>query len=226
MRILITGAEGMLGQNVVEAARARGHDVASMGHRLLDITNPVRLVCVFDDVKPEVVVNCAGITKGRKCSESEYIRVNALGPHLLAEQCDVSKARLIHVSTDCVFSGEAGWYSEKDRPDPVDVYGRSKLAGEVTREPHLTVRTSFLGLEGGLLAWLLQQEGEVPGYLFSYWNGVTAPVLARLLVQLAEEAECGLLHIGTTRYVAKARLLQKCAEVFELPVSVKGTAGP
>jgi len=118
-----------------------------------------------------------------------------------------------------VFSGRRGRYCEADVPDPVDLYGRTKLAGEVADAPHLTVRTSFIGLEAppaqGLLGWFLAQQGAVAGFRRARWSGLTADALAPVLLDLAARREVvGLLHVaGDT--VDKATLLQWAAELFE-----------
>lgn len=171
--------------------------------------------------RPDTVINCAGVVKGRQVTASEYMRVNGLGPHILAEECADQGIQLIQVSTDCVFSGRNGPYTENDLPDPSDLYGRSKLAGEVYGSLHLTVRTSFIGYgQHGLLAWAMRQKGTVPGFEESYWNGLTALQLARTLVQLAEMAATGLYHVGTDVGISKCELLKLFKEFFELPINV------
>ena len=126
--------------------------------------------------------------------------------------------RLLHVSTDCVFSGDRGGYRESDLAHPVDLYGRTKLAGEVTESPHLTVRTSFVGLEHenakGLLGWFFSRKGEVYGFRKVIWSGLTTEALAEVLVSLVERGEVnGLLHIAGEP-IDKFRLLCLAAEIF------------
>ena len=123
------------------------------------------------------------------------------------------------MSTDCVFSGRRGGYSEGDLPDPVDLYGRTKLAGEVMESPHLTIRTSFIGLESaepnGLLSWFLAQQGALRGFRQAIWSGLTADALAEILASLANRRDVtGLLHI-TGEVIDKFHLLHLAAEVFE-----------
>ena len=172
---------------------------------------------------PDVVVNCAGIIKqqGPAQTAQNYIRVNALAPNILAELCERRGARLIQLSTDCVFSGRAGHYSEADIPDPVDLYDRSKLLGEVTHTPHLTVRTSFIGTDRfhnqglSLLDWFRRQSGEVKGYTRAIWSGLTTLEVSRKLILLARRPEVtGLLHLcGET--ISKYELLNLIRDVFE-----------
>ena len=167
----------------------------------------------------QAVINCAGITKARATESIETIRVNSLAPHLLAQACMKYNVRLIHISTDCVFSGHRGNYAEEDTPDPVDLYGRSKLLGEVIDRLSLTVRTSFIGREvgtrHGLVEWLLTQTGRVQGYCRAFWSGLTAPALARVLLELTRHPDInGLLHVaGET--VDKYTLLCLLKEAFD-----------
>ncbi len=230
MRVIVAGAAGMLGREVVRAVGARGHEVHGFDRNRLDITNGCEVMQAIGRLRPDVVINAAGIVKGRQGGERQMVAVNAVGPHTLAEIADMYGVKVVHVSTDCVFAGKraAGLrYYEDDTPDPVDLYGRSKLAGEVTRAPHLTVRASCIGLgERGLLAWLLAQSGEVPGYCEVYWNGFTAPYLARILVQQAERGTTGLLHLGTMAAVQKCELLEMLIDAFNLDLKVIHTQAP
>lgn len=149
----------------------------------------------------DVVINGVGITKRITDDPITAIEINSLFPHRLARICTDMGSRLIHISTDCVFSGLRGDYSEDDIPDPVDLYGRSKLLGEVTYNNHLTVRTSCIGPElqtqHGLLEWFLAQKGTISGYAKVYWSGFTSMALSRILLELAlRPTVAGLLHVG------------------------------
>lgn len=220
MKIQVIGARGMLGSAVLRACGAAGHDVVA--HFYGDITT-----CA---VLGDVVINCAGLVKQRQALDSEFIMVNAFGPHRLAELCTGAGARLIHVSTDCVFAGKTAFgHGEGDMPDGHGIYALSKLAGEVTRPPHLTIRTSFVGVGGrGLLHDLLQQRGQsVSASYQARWTGHTAPTIAHLLVHLATERPdvTGLLHVpgqATTR----PWLIQLLSERFDLGIEVKTTGEP
>src|SRR5262249_31742437 len=144
-RVLIVGAAGMLGSAVLRAARAQvvGHLATTRDGRVgekLDLVSPGDVEAVVRTYRPSCIINCGGITKARSRDTVAAWVTNAAGPHLLAAAADAHGARLIHVSTDCVFRGGGGPYSEGCPADAVDVYGRSKQAGEVTRAPHLTVR--------------------------------------------------------------------------------------
>ncbi len=155
--------------------------------------------------RPDVVVNAIGIVKQRSTATDPVlsISVNSLFPHRLAKLCDAAGARLIHFSTDCVFSGRRGEYVEDDVPDPIDLYGRSKLLGEVDAHGVLTIRTSIIGRElenmTGLLEWFLGQAGgRVKGFTRVTWGGVTTNFLAHTVAQLIREAPdiSGIFHLS------------------------------
>jgi dTDP-4-dehydrorhamnose reductase len=177
---------------------------------------------LLKDLQPDVVVNCIGMIKQnpRVGDQVSTITLNSLVPHLLAEECDRSATRLIHVSTDCVFSGNRGHYVEADRPDPVDVYGRSKLLGELVSPPSLTVRTSIIGHELGsnssLIDWFLSQRGTVKGYTRAIYTGVTTNELAHLLrsVILPRTDLAGLLHVASAP-ISKYELLRLVAQEYQ-----------
>jgi dTDP-4-dehydrorhamnose reductase/4-ketoreductase len=134
MRWLVTGASGMLGQDTVRELRERGEDVTGLDRTALDIAEPGSVRQAFDDHRPDVVVNCAAYTAvdDAETDEARALRVNGEGPRLLARACAAHGARLVHVSTDYVFSGEARGtpYPEDHAPAPRTAYGRTKLAGE------------------------------------------------------------------------------------------------
>jgi len=172
-RILVVGASGMLGH---EAIRVLAPDFEVWGacrhpeglpdlgipveHILggLDATNPAGAYALVERVKPDLVLNAVGIVKQRADAKVSIpsIQVNSLWPHLLADACERAAARMVHVSTDCVFSGSRGMYTEDDVPDAFDLYGRSKLLGEVTdRENAVTLRTSIIGWQPGAATGLI-----------------------------------------------------------------------
>lgn len=209
MRILILGGDGMLGHQLLRSWRGR-HDVTvtlrqplaayerfglfTPANSLdgLEATDFARLDAAIGAVRPDAVVNCIGIVKQRSEARAAVpsIEVNALLPHRLRDFCEAHGSRLVHVSTDCVFSGRTGGYRETDVPDPVDLYGRSKLLGEVEHAPGLTLRTSIIGLElarfTGLVEWFLGARGIIHGFRRAIYTGVTTRELARVMEHVLE----------------------------------------
>jgi dTDP-4-dehydrorhamnose reductase len=188
-----------------------------------------RVVQVIQSVRPDVVVNCIGVIKQKFQAQDplETIPVNAVFPHRLAQICDLARARLVHISTDCVFSGRTGCYRETDEPDAVDLYGRSKQLGEITEEQNVvTLRTSIIGHElgtsHGLLEWFLSQTGSVSGYDRAIFSGVTTLELANILVEyvFGNEAIHGLFHVAG-KAISKHDLLCLIAAVYDHQITIK-----
>ena len=188
--VLVLGASGMLGHALMHEltehlphltvlGTARSLDSlpepfrSTFASRLVDgvdVLDPVSVSSVIADLRPETVINAVGVIKQAPGVDDSVLttQINALLPHLLARDCAAAGARLVQISTDCVFSGRAGRYTEVDLPDPVDFYGRSKLLGEVPT-PHVTLRTSIIGPElrhgGSLLEWFLSPGGQAGQWL-------------------------------------------------------------
>ncbi len=200
----------------------------------LDLFEPSRLIdridaCEDADVRralaaarPDAVVNCVGIIKQLPQAENPVVAIgiNALLPHRLAALCREAGARLVHLSTDCVFSGDKGQYTEDDVPDPRDLYGRSKLLGEVASPGAVTVRTSMIGREigtrNGLVEWFLSQRGgRVSGYRRAIYTGFTTAALSRVLADLIERHRTlsGLWHVSSDP-IDKHALLGLVNEAF------------
>lgn len=210
MKIQVFGPNGMLGTAVRKAIVQRGHTLEP-NHADLEVVTP-------GHIHAPVVINCAGLVKQRQYHASRFMLVNAYGPHHLAEACDGARARLIHVSTDCVFS-RPGPHCECDAPDASDPYARSKLGGEVVRAPHLTVRTSFIGWGSrGLLAELLSEQ-KVYASNRLRWSGHTVDAVADALISLAETDATGLLHMPG-EFQTRWELCQKLVKRYSLPVQL------
>jgi len=205
MRILILGGTGMLGHRLwmdlstahdvwittrtsaaaipelpgVDRSHIREHVDA------LDFDNVIR---AFASIQPELVINCIGLVKQHPLSEDplSVIELNARLPHRLSLVCRAAGIRMIHISTDCVFSGKKGNYTEESVSDAEDLYGRSKYLGEVSYPHTLTLRTSIIGRElctrYGLTEWFLSQQGSVKGYRRTIFSGFTTQVIARILL--------------------------------------------
>lgn len=205
---------------IFDAARVHGNVVVQ------DFDSVVRAVAA---VRPGVVVNCIGIVKQDAASKDPLtsILVNALLPHRLAELCHATGTRLIHISTDCVFSGRKGNYGERDVPDAEDIYGRTKLLGEVTNGDCLTLRTSMIGRElsgsHGLLEWFLSQEGKsIRGYKRAIFSGFTTKALSEIIARvIAEQPHLrGLWHVASDP-ISKFDLLTLLRQVFGLNIQIE-----
>lgn len=243
-RVLILGASGMLGHKLWQVLSERTDAYATLrtsDHRAarLGLLDPARTVegvtadsfgtieRAVASVQPQVVVNCIGIVKQVREAHDPIasISINSLFPHRLAELCRAADARLIHVSTDCVFSGRAGLYDESDIPDPVDLYGRSKLLGEVADGGGLTVRTSIIGRElsgaSGLLEWFLGQPTEVRGFRRAIFSGLSTPALARVIASIIIDHPelSGVRHVASTP-ISKFDLLCLLKNAYRLSVEI------
>ena len=245
MRILVFGANGMLGHKVYQQFDQRFDTWGTIRDSIepwqhlpffkksrivenIEVSSRESIINALDRVQPEVVVNCIGIVKQLKEGDSPVsaITVNALLPHWLAELCQERGIRLIHISTDCVFSGKVGNYSENATPDPYDLYGRSKLLGEVTGNNCLTLRTSIIGRELrrtiGLLEWFLSQRGNtIQGYRYAVFSGFITSELARVLTNIvANHPEVsGLYHISSDP-INKYDLLRMIKEGLNLNITI------
>jgi dTDP-4-dehydrorhamnose reductase len=244
MRVMVVGATGTLGHRLClewterfECFGTVREPVAEPVAELLKATTlipgvtvdePASLRHAFEEAKPDVVVNCIGAVKQAEAGQQAIpaIRMNSLFPHELAALCREFEARMVHVSTDCVFSGKRGNYSEDDVPDATDVYGRSKLLGEVSGEGLLTLRTSLIGreLRGslGLLEWLISSRGgTVRGFKRAVFSGFTTMALAdeiALLVSEHPELE-GIWHLAA-QPIDKLTLLTKLNDALGLEIEV------
>lgn len=232
-RILVLGASGMLGSAVlrffaadtcysvvgsVRSPAALGLLPVEFRERVVtgvDVENLDSLTRLFAVAKPDVVVNCIGVVKQLADAEDPLavIPVNSLLPHRLARLCSVAEARLIHISTDCVFSGKKGMYREDDPADAQDLYGRSKYLGEVDYPHAVTLRTSLIGHElnsaRSLVGWFLAQEGSVRGYQHAVFSGLPTVELARVMRDfvLPRRQLRGVYHVAT-QPINKYELLQ------------------
>lgn len=245
MRVLVLGASGMIGSTVLRIlsekkdwevfGSVRDEGVkrffsASIGERLhagIDVEQQYSLVNVLDQIRPDVVVNCAGLTKHKPAAEDPLVSIpiNTLMPHRLAGLCKLIGARLIHVSTDCVFSGEKGGYTEDDFADARDVYGKSKALGEVLYSHTITLRTSTIGHElqsqYGLLDWFLSQERQCKGYNRAIFSGLPTVVFAQIVrdVVIPHQELSGLYHVAA-KPITKFDLLKMIADVYGKAIDI------
>lgn len=244
-KVLVLGVSGMLGNavfrmlsasdnlNVVGTARSSGvlrHLAPALHSGIVlggDVENLDRLAELFAKVRPEVVINCIGLVKqlAEAGDPLSAIPVNSLLPHRLARLCAIGGARLIHVSTDCVFSGRKGAYLESDIPDAEDLYGRSKLLGEVDYPHAVTLRTSIIGHElssaHGLVNWFLSQSGSVSGFTRAIFSGLPTVELAGVIRDfvLPDPTLSGVYHVSVDP-IAKYDLLKLVAQVYSKQIEI------
>ena len=194
----------------------------------VDVSSDDALERAFGVARPDVVINAVGIVKQRQDASDavQSIAINALLPHRLAAICGSSGARLIHLSTDCVYTGSRGSYSEADPPDARDLYGRSKLLGEVDSEGCLTIRTSMVGREigssRGLIEWFLSRRGEtVKGFTRARFSGLTTAELSRVIRRVAQDHPelRGVWHVAGEQ-ISKYDLLTMVDRVFGLGTTI------
>jgi dTDP-4-dehydrorhamnose reductase len=222
MRILILGGDGMLGHQLLktlslrheakvtlrqdlEAYRHYGLFTGSNAYTGIDVRSLSRLTEVMAYFKPDAVINAVGIIKQRPTAKESIpsLEINALLPHRLSVLCRVSGARLVHMSTDCVFNGKKGNYQESDPSDAEDLYGKSKYLGEVYENHCITLRTSIIGFElsrnKSLLEWFLAQSGTVKGFTKAIYTGFTTLEMSRIIEMLLlkhPEAH-GVYHVSS-----------------------------
>jgi dTDP-4-dehydrorhamnose reductase len=249
MRVLILGGEGMLGHKVFQVLSQRFETYATFRDArgpwatfpMYAVAEPDRLlggvdaldfpsvVRAFGKAKPEVVINCIGIIKQLKEASDPIISLtlNSLFPHHLADLCQAIGARLFHISTDCVFSGRKGNYTEDDVPDAEDLYGRTKLLGELNRPGCLTIRTSIFGRDflkqTALLEWFLSHRGgQVKGYKNAIYTGFPTQALARIIGDLIADYPqlWGLCQIAS-RPISKHDLLVKIRNAMRLDIEIE-----
>lgn len=228
MKILLLGGGGMAGHiiedylkretlnDVIVTTRKKNQD----GRLFFDAKNLNQIQELISKIKPDRVINCIGLLNH---SASENIRdailINSLLPHELSRLLDEYGGKLIHISTDCVYSGLKGNYAETDEPDGTSVYARTKILGEIANTHHLTIRTSIIGpeiKEGiGLFQWFTKQEGDIMGYKNVSWNGVTTLELAKFIAEAIEDDFQGLYHLTALESLSKYELLTLIQSVFE-----------
>jgi dTDP-4-dehydrorhamnose reductase len=223
MKALVLGATGMLGIAVRHEFARIGLDTVALGRAELDANDAD--FAAIERTFPEVVVNAMGVINRRTDrSDAEFLRVNSIFPRRLADWCGERGIRLIHVSTDCVFRGDAGPYDESARPDAEDLYGRSKFWGEPSNA--LVIRSSIIGPElenhYALLCWFLRQQHAVNGFVNHLWNGVTtlelAAAMARML--MAGRWEHGIRHVYGED-LTKFELLHLIKAEFSLSTDIR-----
>jgi dTDP-4-dehydrorhamnose reductase len=186
----------------------------------LDVSNFSILESKIKEIQPNIIINAVGILiKGSQKSPEYAILLNSYLPHLLSKLCRKYNANLIHISTDCVFSGNSGNYMENSFRDEDNIYGRSKALGEIINGYDLTIRTSIIGPElkndgEGLFDWFMKASGEIKGFSNVYWSGVTTLQLAISIKTAIENQITGLIHLTNNNKISKYELLCMMKEVW------------
>lgn len=251
-KILVLGASGMIGHMMFKVlSRYDNYDVygtvrisenltkyfsADLVPKLrpaVDANNFDMILRSLAAIQPDVVINCIGVIKHVPFWGKDpltIININSQLPHRVSLACRAASARFIQISTDCVFEGTKGNYTEEDNPDAKEIYGRTKFLGEVHYPHCLTIRTSAIGpeLNGGfgLLEWFLRQEGEVKGFTKAIFSGFPTNVLAEIMgdVIIPNESLCGLYHVASEP-IAKYDLLNLIAEVYDKKIKINREEG-
>lgn len=243
-KLLILGATGMAGHVAYTYLNeTEKYNIATVCHSgkiepnsyKLDIYDTERLEEIIVKEKPSAVINCIGILiKGSKNNPTNAIYVNAYFPHRLSEILHevLPDSKVIHISTDCVFSGNKGSYKDNDVKDALDTYGMSKNLGELVNDKDLTLRTSIIGPElkkngEGLMHWVFSQRttGELNGWKKSIWSGVTTLELAKVMEAVLDNGPTGLYQISNNIGIAKHDLISLIVNEFDLPIKVKTVDG-
>jgi dTDP-4-dehydrorhamnose reductase len=245
MRVLVLGGSGMLGSAAFRALGAtpgitafatirsdsfRRHFVESLHANLvsgIDVLDNDALLGVLDRVRPDTLLNCVGIIKqlGPATDPLVALPLNAVLPHRLARATALIGARLVHISTDCVFRGTIGNYTEAMVPDAEDLYGRSKLLGEVDYPHSITLRTSIVGRElgtrNGLLEWFLGADGSVRGFTRTIFSGLPTNELVRVIIHhvLPRPELAGVWHVGAAP-ISKHDFLLLVRETYGRPTEI------
>jgi dTDP-4-dehydrorhamnose reductase len=233
VKILVLGASGMLGHIVVAYFSERGHSVISTS---MDINSPNHydaykniygIEPIIKRRKPEVIINCIGILN--QVAEDNHALASLLNsflPNYLDQLSATYNYKLVHVTTDCVFSGKRGDYTKNDFPDADTYYGLSKALGEVNSDHTLTLRTSIVGPDQnpkgiGLFQWFTKQSGEIKGYSKVIWTGVTTLQLAKCIEKGLDSHLTGLHHAVNGNKIPKHDLLKLFAKYFNCNIKIK-----
>lgn len=229
MKLLILGGKGMAGHMITAYFMQRpeyevfytSREPKDKNSLYLDVTDCNKMEQIIESIKPDIVINCVGILN-EHANDNRLLafQVNSLLPHQLSRLVERYQGKLIQISTDCVFSGMKGDYTENDIPDGTSIYAETKRLGEIISDKHLTIRTSIIGPELkedgiGLFLWFMKQKGKIKGYQQVLWNGVTTLELAKAIESLIQHEITGLYHLGSDKKVSKYMLLKLIQEIFE-----------
>jgi dTDP-4-dehydrorhamnose reductase len=239
--ILLLGSTGMAGHMVYYFLKnTNKYTIIDVSFRtkltdetiILDAKNKNELENLILKTNPDFIINCIGILIKGSADIENAIYINAYLPHFLKKSADKINATLIHISTDCVFSGQKGNYKEDSFRDADDIYGRSKALGEINDSKHLTIRTSLIGPElkvngEGLFHWFMLQKGDITGYTNAIWSGVTTLELAKAIeFCLVTDFVPGTVHLTNGIKISKYELLNLFKSIYRsLDINIKEGLG-
>lgn len=231
MKILVLGASGMLGYAIYRSFKKEGYQVYGTynNNKAADEDfikfsyNNANMLELIQSIKPDLIINCLGIIKqvSNSSNISELFKVNSILPKTLSMLAEDFNFKIIHFSTDCVFSGLKGAYSETSLPDPVDMYGMSKLLGEIKSDRVLNIRTSIIGhgltTNSSLVDWFLSQDGIVNGYSKAIFSGLPVNEISKLMLDKLDVLLTlnGLFHLSASP-IDKYQLLSLIKDVYGL----------
>ena len=223
LKVLVLGSTGLIGHQVFNyLVKTEKYELYNITYRkklndetiLCDVRNQDQFIEIVKLISPDIIINCIGILiQGANLDPENAIFINAYFPHRLMSLADELNSKLIHISTDCVFSGAKEIpYIEKDFKDGKDTYAKSKGLGEIINKNHLTLRTSVVGPElktdgEELFHWFMSQTGEVNGFTKAIWSGVTTLILAKVVDWAIEYKTTGLYHVTNNKSIDKFTLL-------------------
>ena len=223
MKFLVLGATGMAGHTISLFLSEKGHDVTTFSRTVFpyckningDIMDDFLLNSILLKENYDVVINCIGVLN-EACDliPSRAIYINSYLPHVLADKLKNTNTKLIHMSTDCVFSGKSAPYSEGSTRDGETLYDRTKALGEINDNKNLTFRNSIIGPDMtrngiGLFDWFMKQKGAINGFTGAIWTGVTTLTLAKAMERAAIEDLTGLYHLVNNQRISKFDLLKQ-----------------
>lgn len=229
MKILVLGSQGMAGHIITAYLSTKGHETWTLSRResnkpnhfVADATDYLRMQDILKENMFDVVINAVGILNNdAEENHVKAIQINTLLPHQLVELTKNSRTKVIHISTDCVFSGKSGNYEESSLRDAYTFYGRSKALGEIENDKDLTFRTSIIGPDLsekgiGLFNWFMKQDGTIQGYKNAYWSGVTTLTLAKAIEASLSQDLVGLYHLVNGNKINKFDLLCEFNKIFK-----------
>jgi dTDP-4-dehydrorhamnose reductase len=234
MKVTVIGSQGMAGHVIVKYLAQQGHDVDAVDRSQLDVENPISVTAWFENLKTDYVVNAIGLLVAPSIARPDRaVTINSWWPNYLAYRLADTKTKLIHLSTDCVFDGTSGPYSEHDLHTETNAYGSSKSLGEVNNNKDITMRMSIIGPElkngTGLLNWVLNNTNtELPGWTNAWWNGITTLQLAKCIdLWISDSTATGIYHVvDNLHQINKYDLLREINDVYSLGKTIQPTQGP